>query len=260
MGSRGPNHLRRTTNAVLDALIQSAEAAYRGTPPGLNALHQIVENLKGSAAFDDFYRRSYREIMEIVASEELEQMRSNAFGRLMVLPLAELFDIGVFDRALLTNVFQFFHLVLGDDADVYGAQCRSVIEDLRARRGDAFTWEDFYTDPRAKLVQWRTLVRISASFKRWELRKDWFLKLMQYTPATVSMGQSAFIVKDSPNGRQPSEPWIFGDHEFCRFFQALFSPLTDMPRVEEQAFREEFGADPHHLIGQFLQNLATCPI
>lgn len=259
MGSRGPNHLRRTTNAVLDALVKSAETAYRGgSGPGLNALHQIVESLKNSSAFDDFYRRSYREVMEIVAAEELEQMRANAFGRLMVLPLGPLFDNGTFDRALLVNVFQFFHLVLGDDADVYGGQCAAVVKDLRDLHGDAFTWERFYDDSRARLVRWRALVRIAQSFKRWEVRRDWFLKLMQYTPATFSMGQTAFVVKNPQVGHPPTEPWVFGEREFCRFFHALFEPLTRMTRGEEDAFREEFGADPEHLIGLFLGNLATC--
>lgn len=258
MGSRGPKLLRRTTNVVLDALLQAAETAYRGKPLTREVLHDIVDGLKISGQFDDFYRRAYREIMEVVDEEKLEQRRQNAFGRLMVHPLSELFDKDILSREMLPNVFSFFHLVLGDEAEIYGERCMQRVRDLREERGDEFSWDDFYNDSQAKVVMWHTLVRIAASFKRWDVRKDWFMKLMQYTPSTVSLGQSAFVVREHGNGHE--EPHVFTNHQFCAFFQALFSPLTEMDKADEAHFREVFGTDAHHLIGQFLIHLTACDV
>ncbi|HLO76999.1 MAG TPA: hypothetical protein VK196_11155 [Magnetospirillum sp.] len=258
MGSRGPKLLRRTTNVVLDALLQAAETAYRGQPLSKETLHDIVEGLKISQQFNEFYRRAYRELMEVVDEEKLEQRRQNAFGRLMVHPLSELFDKKILDREILPNVFSFFHLVLGDDAEAYGERCLERVRELREAMGEDFTWDAFYDDPMAKSVMWHTLVRIATSFKRWDVRKDWFMKLMQYTPSTVSLGSSAFVVREHGNGHE--EPHVFGNHHFCAFFQALFSPLTEMDKQDEKRFREDFGADPHHLIGQFLVHLAACEV
>lgn len=255
MGTRGPKFLRRTTNHVLDALIQAADGAYRDHPPGMNAIRDIVEALKVSPGLDDFYRRAYREMMEIVEAEKLEQKRNNAFGRLVVHPLSELFDTGVLDREILPNVFSFIHLVLGDEGEIYGEQCQMILRDLRERLEDEFTWDAVYSDMRAKRILWHTLVRIAASFKRWDIRKDWFIKLMQYTPTTVSLGQSAFVVKEHDSH---DEPRVFGEHQFCAFFQALFRPLTEITPEDEAIFLKEFGSDPHHHIGQFLVHLAAC--
>jgi hypothetical protein len=258
MGSRGPKLLRRTTNVVLDALLQAADTAYRGKPLTREALHDIVDGLKISAQFDEFYRRAYRELMEVVDEEKLEQRRQNAFGRLMVHPISELFDKEILDREILPNVFSFFHLVLGDDAESFGERCMERVRELREELGEDFSWDAFYEDPQAKKVLWHTLVRIANSFKRWDVRKDWFMKLMQYTPSTVSLGSTAFVVREHGNGHE--EPHVFGNHQFCAFFQALFSPLTDMPKADEALFRDEFGSDPHHLIGQFLVHLASCEV
>lgn len=257
MGTRGPKLLRRTTNHVLDALLHAAEQGFRGGAVPMHGLHDIVEGLKASLQFDEFYRRAYGELTGIIEQEKIEHRRTNAFGRLMVHQLGEVLEDGTLDRAILPNIFSFFHLVLGDDAQLYGDRCHEILGDLKAELGDDFTWDVFYGEPAAKLILWHTLTRIATSFKRWDLRKDWFIKLMQYTPTTVSLGQSAFVVREVDHAE---EPRVFGNREFCAFFTALFSPLTEISSGDEALFKKEFGSDPHHLIGQFLVHLASCEV
>lgn len=257
MAARGPKILRSTTNHVLDALLSAAERAFHGGPVSLSGLHDILAGLKTSPQFDDFYRRAYDDLRQAVEQEKMEGKRANAFGRLVVHPLGGLFEDGTLDRALLPNVFSFLHLVLGDDAHLYGERCQEIVAGLKAELGEDFTWDAFYEAPAAKCILWHTLVRIAASFKRWDLRKDWFLKLMQYTPSTVSLGQSAFVVRETDHAE---EPRVFGNREFCAFFAALFAPLTHISAEDEDLFRQEFGTDPHHLIGPFLVHLAACPV
>jgi hypothetical protein len=256
MSIRGSKVLRRTTNTVLDALLHAAEAAHHGKPMTMAELHDIVAGLKTSPQFEGFFHRAYGEVVEVVEAEKLEQKRHNAFGRLMVHQLSELFDQGVLDRDILPNIFSFFHLVLGDDAEAYGQHCQEIVRNLRDEMGEEFSWHAFYHDPRAELILWRTLTRIAASFKRWDLRKDWFMKLMQYTPSTVSVGPSAFVIRGQHDHGE--ERKVFGEHEFCAFFQALFGPVMEMDKAAEDRFRKEFGTDPHHLIGPFLVHLAAC--
>lgn len=257
MAARGPRHLRATTNVVLSALLQAAEQGAHDRPLSIEALRGIVSGLETSSSFDPFFRRAWDEVVAIVESEKVEAQRTNAFGRLMIHPLGPLFEAGAFDRAILPNIFSFLHLVLGDDAELFGVTCREVVDDLKQTLGGDFCWDDFYEDPRAKPIQWRTLVRIAASFKRWDVRKDWFIKLMQYTPTSVSMGQSAFVVRDNAD-QDRLEPRVFTNREFCQFFHALFAPLVDISKADEMRFQREFGADTHHLIGQFLVNLTAC--
>ena len=255
MGARGPLHLRKTTNVVLDALVVAVEGACHGQPLSMPLLENIVAELKASAGFEDFYHRSSREMMDIVEGEKREQRRSHAFGRLVMHPLSPLFEDETLDRALVTNIFSFLHLVLGDEAEVYAQRCKDIVQSLKDDLGDYFTWDAFYDDPHAKLILWHTLVHISASFKRYDLRKDWFIKLMQYRPATVSLASNAFVTREHDTSE---EPLVFGEREFCIFFHALFDPLTELSPKDDAAFRKEFGSDPHHLIGGFLVNLSMC--
>lgn len=258
MGARGPLYLRKTTNVVLDALVQAVEnAAGRGQPVSKSMLDNVVAGLKVSATFDDFYHHSYREMMDIVESEKREQRRSNGFGRIVMHPLSPLFHDESLDRALVTNIFSFLHLVLGDEADVYSEKCKGIIGVLKDDLGDHFSWDAFYDDPEAKIILWKTLVHISASFKRYDLRKDWFIKLMQYRPTTISLASNAFVTREHDSSE---EPLVFGEREFCLFFHALFDPLTELSPKDDMAFRKEFGSDPHHLIGGFLVNLSMCVV
>ncbi|MBI3447062.1 MAG: hypothetical protein HY055_17265 [Magnetospirillum sp.] len=257
MTGRGPGHLRKTTNVVLDALVQAAEQALHGHALDMHTLEALVAGLKVSSAFDDFYHRSYREMMEVVEGEKREMRRTNAFGRLMMHPLSPLYTDGSLDRVLVPNIFSFLHLVLGDEEEVAAEHCADIVRALKEDLGDNFTWDAFYDDPEAKVVMWRVLVQIAASFKRYDLRKDWFIKLMQYRPTTVSLASNAFMTRE----HDPSEePIHFGEREFCIFFHAMFDQLQTLTPRDEAAFRKEFGNDPHHLIGGFLVNLATCAI
>lgn len=258
MTGRGPEHLRKTTNVVLDALVRAAEQALHGQPIDMRTLEALVAELKQSSAFDGFYHRSYREMMELVEGESIEQRRANAFGRLMLHPLSDLFASERLDRVLVPNIFSFLRMVVGDEEEAqYAARCSEIVKTLRDDLGDGFSWDAFYDDPEAKVVLWHVLVKIAASFKRYDLRKDWFIKLMQYRPTTVSLASNAFITKDhSPY----DDPIQFGEREFCMFFHAMFDPLQNLNRKDEAAFQKEFGTDPHHLIGGFLVNLATCMV
>jgi hypothetical protein len=257
MTGHGPEHLRKTTNVVLDALVRAAEQALHGHAIDMRTLESLVTELKGATAFDDFYRRSYRELMEVVAGESIEQRRANAFGRLMMHPLSALFSEDRLDRVLVPNIFSFLHMVLGDEEAIAAERCVAIVTQLKGELGDHFTWDAFYEDPEAKLIFWHVLVKIAASFKRYDLRKDWFIKLMQYRPTTVSLASNAFVTKEHSPYEDPIQ---FGEREFCLFFHALFDPLQNLDRKDEAAFQKEFGQDPHHLIGGFLVNLATCAI
>ncbi|EME71435.1 hypothetical protein H261_03463 [Paramagnetospirillum caucaseum] len=258
MTGRGPEHLRKTTNVVLDALVRAAEQALHGHAIDMRTLESLVAELKESTAFDDFYHRSYREMMEVVEGESIEQRRTNAFGRLMMHPLSGLFSEDRLDRGLVPNIFSFLRMVLGDEDEAQHAErCNAIVKVLRDDLGDSFSWDAFYDDPEAKAIQWHVLVKIAGSFKRYDLRKDWFIKLMQYRPTTVSLASNAFVTKEhSPY----DDPIQFGEREFCMFFHAMFDPLQNLDRKDEAAFQKEFGTDPHHLIGGFLVNLAACMV
>jgi len=257
MGETGPEHLRKTTNVVLDALVQAAERAAGGRPLPVPLLIEIVAGLKSSAAFDEFYQRSYAEIATQVTNAEFDSRRTNAFGRLILHPLDPLFDAGRLDRALIPNLFNFLHLALGEEADAHALRCRDIVTALREELGTSFTWDAFYENGEAKQVTWRVLLRIAESFRRFELRRDWFIKLMQHRQNTVSLASNAFYaVEHDP----AAEPIAFETGEFAALFHAWFDPVEQMSPRDELAFRQACGKGVRELLGPFLTRLAACRV
>ncbi|CCG40993.1 hypothetical protein [Magnetospirillum molischianum] len=257
MGEQGPAHLRKITNGVLDALLQAAERTSSGRPLSVGLLEEIVSGLKESAAFDDFYRRSYAEIADIVTADDLNQRRANAFGRLMIHSLDPLFEAGEIDRTLIGNLFSFLHMVLGEAAEANAARCRDILKTLRDESGASFTWDSFFDDPEVRLVEWQVLLHIADLFKRFDVRKEWFIKLMHHRQNTVSVSSNAFYTIEHD---AVAEPITFGEREFGLIFHAWFDPLENLSPRDDQAFRRAFGAAPRTRIGAFLTHLAGCPV
>lgn len=257
MGDEGPAYLRKVTNDVLDALVKAAERAAPGRSLSVDLLEEIVAGLKDSAAFDDFYRRSFSEIAEIVGAEGIDRRRTNAFGRLMIHPLDPLFDTGVLDRAVIGNLFSFLLMVLGEEAEANATRCRDILASLREEMGTSFGWDAFFNDPEIRLVEWRVLLQVADLFKRFDVRKDWFIKLMLHRPNTVSVASNAFYTLDHET---VAEPIVFGENEFALIFHAWFDPFESLSPRDELAFRRAFGAPPHARIGAFLTHLAGCPV
>jgi len=257
MGEPGPAYLRKVTNDVLDALVIAAERASAGHPLSPGLLVEIVNGLKDSAAFDDFYRRSFAEIAQLVATEDLNQRRTNAFGRLVIHPLDPLFETGELDRALIGNLFSFLHMVLGEEAQANADRCRDILAMLRDEMGTSFTWDAFFSDPEVRLVEWQVLLRIADLFKRFDVRKDWFIKLMHHRQNTISVASNAFYTIEHETA---AEPITFGEREFALIFHAWFDPLENLSPRDDLAFRRAFGSNPRGRIGPFLTLLAGCPV
>lgn len=253
----GAEQLRKVINVVLDALVQAAEQAAGGRPLPTPLLVEIVAGLKQSKAFDDFYQRSYSDLVAQATNAEFDSRRTNAFGRLILRPLDPLFEAGRLDRALIPNLFNFLHMALGEEADAHAIRCRDLLAALREEKGIAFSWEAFYSDPEIKEIFWRVLLRIAESFRRFDLRRDWFIKLMQHRQNTVSLASNAFYAIDHDPA---AEPIAFEEDQFALLFHAWFDPLEDLTPPEALAFRRSLGKGPQELIGPFLTRLAACRV
>ena len=111
----------------------------------------------------------------------------------------------------------------------------------------AFSWDSFYDDPRSRQILWTVLIRVSESFKRFELRRDWFISLMQNRPQAVSIGPNAFVPRPSHE-----EQHNFGLEEFNTMFAALFGQMRHLSPAEARAFERDFGVAPEKAFAPLL--------
>lgn len=257
MHNEGSRILRRASDHLLDAFVKAIEGAYGTQTVSIKQLRAIAETLKDSSAMDAHYANAAEELVRIITHSVIEERRANAFGRLMLHSLSDSFHNGQLNREIVPNLFSFLHLVLGDRLEACNNRSLEVVTELKAALGDDFTWDHFYEDVRVKRLQFRVLTDIAHTFERFDIRKDWFIKLMQYAPTTVSVGSSAFIIP--PQSAVPDEGRQFGDHHFAILFRALFHPVRNLTQVEEALYVEEMQASPNTMLTALFVNLARLP-
>ncbi len=250
MPSRGARQIRETANTLLDAFITAVEQAFREARPSVDELRKVAAALKETPDLDVVYEKAYGDLQSGVLSQAKEAQRVEVFHRLMTHPLDPLLDSGQLSRDALPNFFNFLRLVLGEDVDTLQAQCVVIHDELKEATGEAFTWETFYVDPRAKAVLYRVLARIAEAFRRFEPRRDWFIGVMQYTPTSISLSSNAFM----PNKNRDTS-YTFGPDDFLRMFRHLFAPVKNPGEAERAIIERELGASPAQLFEPLLQEL-----
>jgi hypothetical protein len=255
MTEGGPRKIRDTANSLLDAFVQAVEKSYDGRAVTPAELRRIAAALKVSSDFDLTYEKAFTELQTQALAYALSQthdvQRVELFHRVMTSPLDPLLESDVLKRDALPNFFNFLRLVLGEEVDVFQQRCVEAHDELKAKSGDNFTWEMLYADDRAKLVLYAVLMRIAATFKRFDARKEWFIGLMQYSPTSIGIASNVFV----PNPNRDKN-WIFGDAEFKQMFKRLFAPVHNMTTAERELFTQHLGTTPDQAFGALFSDLA----
>ena len=247
----GRDDLRRFVTHVLDAFVAALDQQYAGKPIPAAELRRIAGVVENSPALLPAINATYERIKKEAAKEFVRNRRVQPFKRLVVHPLTELFEDGALHRDILPNYFNFFHLVLGDETEALSRLAVTICKD--ERHEDGVDWDHFYEDERAKFVLWTCLVRIAASFKKFEQRREWFITLMQNRQQAASLASNAFVPLSVDN--QPEEPRPFGREQFNALFAALYGPLRKLNLEDEAHFAEAMQTTPEQAFGEMWANL-----
>lgn len=250
MINRGPDYLRQMANRLLDALMQGAEAESQKAPFSLAQLRQLVEAMKGSPDYDHYYRASFDGLMKVLEEDERRGARVNAFGRLLVHPLDAAFADEKLDRRLIGNYFFYVRSLFGDEVEQMADEAANVAEDLRIGQGGALDWERYYADPRAKAIYFKVISRVIRSFRVFETRHDWVMKVMQHDPTAVGLSSNVYIERAFEGQALP-----FGDREFFLFFDGLIRPLASLSPADATLYKSATGDDAARTVGGFLAEL-----
>lgn len=249
MSSRGASQIRETANMLLDAFIEAVERGFGDNRPSATDLKRLAAALKESPDLEPIYEKTFAELQTGVLHHANEAQRVEVFHRLMTRPLDPLLDSEQLSRDALPNFFNFLRLVLGEEVDTLQARCVEIHDELKAAHGEAFTWDRFYADRRAKAVLYRVLARIAETFRRFEPRRDWFIGIMQYTPASIGITSTVFVQNKN------RDFYLFGIDEFTRMFRHLFAPVKELAAEDRSLFERELGATPESVFGPLFKEL-----
>jgi hypothetical protein len=123
----------------------------------------------------------------------------------------------------------------------------------RAELGDTPIWEAYFTDPRCIAVLDRTLVAIARRFKRFEIRKNWFLTIMNTDQENISLAGNVFVPKEENAIAEKA----FTNSNFYLLFTSLFDSvhLRNLDEAKKANFEERFGETPEKIFGTFFIEL-----
>ena len=251
MSAQGRAEIRQIAEKMIHAFLRSAEERHGGKSVTIGDLRAGLPDFATSPGFSALMREAHVKLLEAGAAELLRQQRGDPFQRLLVHPLTGEFEKGTLSRDILPSYFSFLHLVLGDEKDAQTAVCVDLMAMLRDPDPLMFSWDDFYDHPQAKASLWSVLLRIAEAFKRFDVRRDWFIGLMQNRPQSVSLGALAFVPR--PHGDDGHPP--FGPMEFNRLFAALYHQLRYLTGADLVLFSKLAGGAPEMVLARFFADL-----
>ncbi len=253
MFAKGPLQIRHAVVTMLDAFVKTVEAEVErlGGKIGPDDVEKIAEAMKVSGEMDNFYRAVFQQIVSTIVDAQNLNRRVNSFGRLVVHPLSDFFQSQQLDRGMLHNFFFFIHSLVGEEETEWNAQCATIVDEIRERVGQAFTWDDFYGDPRAQVIFWKVLVKIAQAFKRFDTRREWFFKIMQHKQTSISISPNKYVqIGDGLDVAQ------FTKADFLTVFDNLFSPVRNLPMEAVVRFEAATGLTPKAAFDSFFHDLA----
>ena len=252
MFAKGPLQIRHAVVTMLDAFVATAQeaAAKHGGAVSAAEIDKIAEAMKHSGEMDNFYRAVFSQIVNTIVEAQNQNRRTNAFGRLVLHPLSDFFQSQQLDRGMLHNFFFFIHSLVGEEEKEWNDACAAIVEELREKLGEAFTWDDYYTDPRARTIFWRVLVRIAQAFKRFDARREWLFRIMQHKQTSISLAPNKYVkVGDGHDVAQ------FTKADFLTVFDNLFAPVRGLSFEQALRFEQTVGVEPRGAFAKFFADL-----
>lgn len=250
MSAEGRAEIRQIAERIISAFLQAAEQRHGATAVAIGELRGFMPAFSASPGFSGLMKEAHARLLEAGAAELLRQQRGDPFQRLMVHPLTGEFERETLSRDILPAYFSFLHLVLGDDKESQTAVCAELLTCLKEPDPLMFSWDSFYDHLKAKGVLWSVLLRIAEAFKRFDVRRDWFLGLMQHRPQAVSLGAQAFLPRPSGEEAHP-----FGLDQFNLLFGCLYRPIRHLAGRDLDAFCKLAGGPPEMVLNRFLRDL-----
>ncbi len=248
MASGATTALRRQMAATLDMAAQVIDATIRERALRPGDGKRLIDALKQSPWFDGLASRALMAIEAELPHVERDR-RKDLFQRLMVWPLESLLASGMIDRRYLSNYFAFYRHLLGDDRDELQIECDAVADEIFVHGSDR-NWAAFYQDPRIQGVYFKVLARIARSFARFDLRRQWFIDLMSYDPATEAVSAHVYIPSKDHEALPP-----FTGQQFRLLFNALFASVRHLTPEQRAIVQERLKMTPEQAFGRFLATL-----
>lgn len=249
-----------TAREILCALFKLAEEK---SPDGncikLSDLRNMIECVSDlSGPFKAFYAHSARNCLGSAKAVELDRRRTNALARIILQPVEWLFDdpqAGL-SRVVLPQLVDALRMMLGCDLHESLQQRAAAVAHAHRDRNGVTDWTAAIAGDEARAISLEALVALADRFRRFDLRKDWFLLFLNTNPATSAVAPNAFVVRSVEERSRHKQ---IGDAQFSALMGALFSSVHPGKFAEASAiaFTRQFRRPPEAVFGHLFVELAA---
>ncbi len=171
--------------------------------------------------------------------------RVNIFGRVISQPFEHLLkrDKPVIATAQLSNFFHAIEHILGRaNYERFMERSLRLMERLTTEHGSRFTYEHLYVDEECWDIRWDCLMALAIFFGNFDVRKEWFKRVMQSDPNTPGTGMG---------------PYPFSDFHFKTQMMCVFTDFTNLSDEERAKFEKRFTKKDRKAFSSFLANIAS---
>ena len=241
--------------SFLDRL--TAEAERKGgslTVRDIQALNHEFE--KKTEALQVVFEKSFEDYVRARERAVWDQKREFPFDRQIIGLFSHLFPGpgganlagGALSRRMVPAFLVTMNLMLGHDVvEEFQNRCRAIVEGLKKKRGDAFTWQDVDDSRDVNEVVLDAVIGMANHFEAAEKRSGWFLHAINNhlgPPNIQSEGEEATT-------------WQLTEDGFPHFMAALFSVVREAMKTETGRLRitKRHGGDATAMVFDILKRL-----
>ncbi|GAB6052728.1 hypothetical protein JCM17960_15480 [Magnetospira thiophila] len=182
---------------------------------------------KKAEALEHVFQNAFADFGQLLERQQINKARNDHFDRLMVRQISSLFPPReatslpekCLSRRIVPGFLRCMEQMVGLDASVgYQDQARHVVEQIQAKQGTRFDWEDVYENPEARRMVRDVLMHILPFFAALKRRQEWFLNIVNnhLRPFDIARG-------DMPD----EEDWKLTPAGFRLLARTLFSLLEE---------------------------------
>ncbi len=250
-----------TAREILGALFKLAsERTTDGQCIRLSDINTIIERMSvPSGPFEAFYAHKARACLVSAKVVELDKRRTNALARIILQPAEQLLDdpqAGL-PRGIMPRLVEALRQMLGCDLhETLQQRATTVAHAHRDGKSGATDWGAVFASDEARTISFDALVALADCFRRFDLRKDWFLLFLNTNPASSAVAPNAFVVRSAEERSRHKQ---IGDAQFSALMGALFSNVHPhkFDEASAAAFTRRFGRPPEAVFGRLFVNLAA---
>ncbi len=237
---------RQTFAAAVELFLQLAKEQAKGGQVSVDALDMVAQVIESDPDVRKKYcDEQFEKCSQYVRLSMQQTPRVNVFGRIIAQPFENLLNGSppVMATGQLANFFYTVEAILGRASyETYMERSLRLMERVSHEKGNEFTYNDLYSHQQCWEIRWDTYVALAEFFTKFELRKDWYKRMMQSDPDTPGQGIG---------------PYPFSDYQFKAQMMCVFRAFTNLTDEELKRFEHRFKEKERENMSRFLAHVAS---